>query len=154
MLRSGLGFCAGARRATIPAMVKTFHALAAVVFAVSLAACNSVNSPSDETTETFADILPPAGQVSKNFSVEKTGEMQMTLQSLTPRPVVGFIALAVGQPVSGGCSPILGYVVTQAAVGQQYAFGSINKGSYCIIVADPNAILTVSAAFSVQYIHP
>jgi hypothetical protein len=135
-------------------MVKTLHALAALVCAVSLGACNSVSTPSSEITENFSDILPPLGQVSKNFSVGKNGEMQMTLQSLTPRPVVGFIALAVGQPVSGGCSPILGYVVSQAAVGQQYAFGSINKGSYCILVADPNGILTVSAAFSVQFVHP
>jgi hypothetical protein len=135
-------------------MVKIFPALAALVLAVSLAGCNSVNSPSDETTEDFSDVLPPSGQVSKGFSVAKNGEMEMTLQSLTPRPVVGFIALAVGSPVTGGCSPIIGFVVSQAAIGQQYAFGQINKGSYCILVADPNGVLTTSAAFTVRYTHP
>jgi len=135
-------------------MVKFFPPVAALVLAVSLSACSSVSTPSSETTESYSDTLPPLGQVSRNFSVEKTGEMQMTLQSLTPRPVVGFIALAVGTPVSGGCSPILGYVVSQAAVGQQYAFGQINKGSYCLLVADPNGVLTTSAAFTVQFIHP
>jgi hypothetical protein len=135
-------------------MVKIFPALAALILAVSLAACNSVNSPSDETTEDFTDTLPPLGQVSKPFSVAKNGEMQMTLQSLTPRPVVGFIALAVGVAATGGCSPIQGFIVTQAAIGQQYAFGQINKGSYCILVADANGVLTTSAAFTVRYTHP
>jgi len=135
-------------------MVKFFPPVAALVLAVSLSACSSVSTPSSETTESYSDTLPPLGQVSRNFSVAKNGEMQMTLQSLTPRPVVGFIALAVGTPVSGGCSPILGYVVSQAAVGQQYAFGQINKGSYCLLVADPNGVLTTSAAFTVQFIHP
>lgn len=135
-------------------MVKIFPALVALILAVSLAACNSVNSPSDETTDDFTDVLPPAGQVSKNFSVSKNGEMQMTLMSLTPRPVVGFIALAVGTPQTSGCAPLAGYVVTQAAIGQQYAFGQINKGAYCILAADPNGILTTSAAFTVKYTHP
>ena len=135
-------------------MVKIFPPLAALILAVSLAACNSVNSPSDETTDDFTDILPPSGQVSKSFSVAKNGEMQMTLQSLTPRPVVGFIALAIGTPQAAGCAPIGGYIVTQAAIGQQYALGQINKGSYCILAADANAVLSTSAAFTVRYTHP
>ena len=55
--------------------------------------------------------------------------MQLTLLSLTPRPVVGFIALAIGQPVGTGCAPAAGYVVQQAAVGQQYPFPQISKGT-------------------------
>jgi hypothetical protein len=135
-------------------MVKIYPALAALMLTGSLAACSSVNSPSDEITEDFSDVLPPAGQVSKPFSVAKNGEMEMTLQSLAPRPVVGFIALAVGVPAPGGCSPLIGFVVSQAAIGQQYAFGQINKGSYCILVADANGVLTTSASFTVRYTHP
>jgi len=135
-------------------MLKFSAALAALAFAGSLAACSSVNTPSSEITENYSDTLTPLGQVSKNFNTSKNGEMQLTLQSLTPRPVVGFIALAIGSPVTGGCSPLVGYVVSQAAVGQQYSFGQINKGSYCLLVADANAILTTSATFTVQYTHP
>jgi hypothetical protein len=135
-------------------MLKFSGALAALAFAVSLAACSSVNTPSSEITENYSGTLSPLGQVSTNFNASKNGELQMTLTSLTPRPVVGFIALAIGQPVNGGCSPLIGYVVSQAAIGQQYSFGQLNKGSYCLLVADPNGALTTDTVFNVQYVHP
>jgi len=135
-------------------MLKFSAAMIALACAFSLAACSSVNTPSSEITANYSDTLPPLGQVSTNFNVSKNGELQLTLTSLSPRPVVGFIALAIGTPVTGGCSPLVGYVVSQAAIGQQYAFGQINKGSYCLLVADPNGVLTTSAAFNVQYTHP
>lgn len=135
-------------------MLKFSGALAALAFVLSLVACSSVNTPSSEITANYSDTLTPLGQVSTNFNTSKNGEMQMTLTSLTPRPVVGFIALAIGTPASGGCSPLIGYVVSQAAVGQQYSFGQINKGSYCLLVADPNGALTTNATFNVQYVHP
>jgi len=80
--------------------------------------------------------------------------MQMTLTSLTPRPVVGFIALAIGLPAGSLCSPMAGYIVSQAAVGQQYSFGQVVKGSYCLLVADANNVLTSNAAFTVRFTHP
>jgi hypothetical protein len=119
-----------------------------------LSACGGVDSPSQLTTEDFNDALDPLGQVSKSFSVGKTGEMQLTLQSLNPRPVVGFISLAIGTPSGTTCSPLLGYIVSQAAIGQQYAFPQIVKGSYCLLVADANAALTSRATFSVRLAHP
>jgi len=135
-------------------MLKFSGALAALALAVSLAGCSSVNTPSSEITENYSGTLSPLGQVSTNFNASKNGELQMTLTSLTPRPVVGFIALAIGQPVTGGCSPLIGYVVSQAAIGQQYSFGQLNKGSYCLLVADPNGALTTDTVFNVQYVHP
>jgi len=135
-------------------MLKLARLVAAVSFALSLAACGGVDSPSNATAEDFSGSLAPAGQVSRTFSVSKTGEMQVTLQSLTPRPVVGFVAIALGTPVGTDCAPALNYIVSQAAVGQQYSMGQIQKGSYCILVADSNAILTTTTAFSIHFLHP
>jgi hypothetical protein len=136
------------------AMVKLVHLFAAVAVAGSLAACSSVATPSSETTEVFTGTLDPLGQAFQTFSVSKTGELQVTLQSLAPRPVVGFIALAVGAPASGVCSPLAGYVVQQAAIGQQYAFPQISKGNYCLLEADAAGILTAQTTFTVRVLHP
>jgi outer membrane lipoprotein SlyB len=135
-------------------MFKMARLLTAVAVAVSLAACGSVDSPSNEVSENFTGTVDPLGQASNTFSVSKTGEMQLTLLSLTPRPVVGFIALAIGQPVGTSCAPAAGYVVQQAAVGQQYAFPQISKGSYCVLVADANGVLTASAVYTLRLLHP
>lgn len=124
------------------------------VVTCSLAACGSVTSPSQLTALDFAGSIDPLGSSFQTFSVGKTGEMQMTLQSLTPRPVVGFVTVAIGTPVGTACSPYTAYYVTQTAVGQQYAFPQVTKGSYCVLIADNNAVLTQSAAFSIHLLHP
>ena len=152
--QGAVAFVPERRRATIRAMPKFLYMLAGVALAASLTACGSVSTPSSETTEEFSDTLTPQGQIFRTFSVSKTGEMQMTLTNLTPRPVVGFIALAVGVPAGSACSPMPGYIVSQAAVGQQYSFGQITKASYCLLVADANAALTQNAAFTVRFTHP
>lgn len=135
-------------------MLKFLRLLGALTVATSLAACGSVAAPSNSAAEDFADTLQPGGQTSKNFSVDKTGEMLLTLQSLSPRPVVGFITLAVGSPAGTGCAPYTSYYVAQAAVGQQYTFPRIVKGSYCLWVADTQAILPQAASFAVHFTHP
>ena len=135
-------------------MLKIVCLLGVAAVTVSLAACSGVASPSSQTPDDFSGTLAPLGQASKPFSVSKTGEMQVTLQSLTPRPVVGFVSVAVGLPAGDLCSPLAGYFVSQAAIGQQYAFPQISKGSYCVVIADANAALTTSASFSLRVLHP
>ena len=137
-----------------PAMLKLVRLLAAVAVAASLAACGGVNSPSTQATEDLSGTLDPQGQSFKTFSVSKTGEMQLTLQSLTPRPVIGFVSLAVGTPSGSICSPLLGYIVSQAAVGTPYSFPTIVKGSYCVIIADSNAILPAQVSWAIRLSHP
>jgi len=127
--------------------------IAAVAVAASLAACGGVSSPSSQTQDNFSGTVDPVGQSSNNFSVGKTSELSVTLVSLTPRPVLGFIGLAIGQPVAGGCSPFGAYVVAQAAIGQTYALGQVQKGSYCVLVIDGNGILTTTATYSVRVVH-
>jgi outer membrane lipoprotein SlyB len=135
-------------------MANLIRTLAAVAAAVTLAGCGGVTSPSNQTSQDYSDTLTPGGQVFQTFSVSKTGEMQVTIQSLSPRPVVGFIGFAVGLPSGSVCSPLLGYAVTQAAIGQSYSFPTITKGSYCLLVGDFNSALAGSATFTVRYSHP
>ena len=122
--------------------------------ACSLMSCGSVTSPSQLAALDFTGTIDPLGQASLNFTVDKLGEMQLTLQSLSPRPVVGFISVAVGIPAGSLCSPLAAYYVTQTAIGQQYAFAQIQKGSYCLYVADNNAVLTTTATFTIHLLHP
>jgi hypothetical protein len=126
----------------------------AVAAAATLAACGGVATPSSLTQEDFSGSVDPAGTANKQFSVAKTGEMQFTLQSLTPRPVVGFLSVAVGQPSGTDCLPFATYLYPQVALGQQYSFPSITKGSYCLMIYDANAILTASTSFAIHFAHP
>jgi len=141
-------------RETIPGMRYLARLAMLCVVTGSLAACGSVTSPSSLTAFDFTGSIDPLGSSFQSFSVGKTGEMQLTLQSLTPRPVVGFVTVAIGTPVGSVCSPYSAYYITQTAVGQQYAFGQVTKGSYCVLIADNNAVLTQSAAFSIHLLHP
>jgi hypothetical protein len=135
-------------------MFKMVRLVVAAAVALSFAACSGVSSPSTDTTENFSGTLDPLGTSFSLFSVSKTGEMSITLLSLTPRPVVGFVALAIGVPSGSSCQPLTGYIVSQAAVGNAYSFSQITKGSYCVLVADPSAILTTSAAWTLRLTHP
>lgn len=134
-------------------MLTMARLIAAVAMAATFAACSGVSSPSTQTQEDFTGTLDPGGQASKAFSVSKTSEMSMTLVSLSPRPVLGFLGLAVGTPVGTSCSPYGAYVVAQAAVGQNYALGQLVKGSYCVLVIDANGILTTPASFTIRIVH-
>lgn len=135
-------------------MPNFMRTLAALVAAVTLAGCGGVASPSTQTSQDYTDTLTTGAQVFQAFSVSKTGEMQVTLQSLSPRPVVGFIGLAIGIPNGSVCSPLSGYVVAQAPIGQANSFPTITKGSYCLLVGDFNSILAGSTTFTVRYSHP
>ena len=134
-------------------MLTIARLLAAVAVAASLAACGGVSSPSSQTQDEFTGTVDPIGQSSNNFSVGKTSEMSITLLSLTPRPVLGFIGLAIGTPSGGGCAPYGAYAIAQAAIGQTYALGQVAKGSYCVLVIDGNGILTTTASYAVRVIH-
>ena len=128
--------------------------IGALLLAAAAASCGGVTTPSSGSADDFSGTLDPRGQATKPFSVSKTGEISLTIQSLTPRPVVGFLSMAIGTQSGTTCAPIIGYVVNQAAIGQVYSFLQIVKGSYCTIVADSSGILTASTAFVVRVNHP
>ena len=135
-------------------MPKFLRFCGAMALAASLASCSTVATPSQLVQEDYSDTLTAGGTVFKTFSISRTGEMQVTLQSLSPRLVVGFVEVGVGQQSGSSCFPLAGYVVGQAAVGQQYSLGQLVKGSYCLLVADVSGVVTQSTSFSVHFAHP
>jgi hypothetical protein len=136
-------------------MRTTARLVGALVVAATIAACHGVTSPSSYPDDDFSGTITPGTTQSKNFNVGSTGEIQMTLQTLSPRPVVGFLWIGVGQPAAGSCQPLLGYYTTQAPVGQGLqSFGTIQQGSYCMFVSDGNSILTQPTSFTLQTKHP
>jgi hypothetical protein len=135
--------------------MRTFARLiGALALAASLAACHGVVSPSSYPDDNFTGTIAPGGQADKAFNVGSTGEMQMTLVSLSPQPQVGFLAIGVGQYVGGICSPIGGYYASQAPIGQQLSFSTIQQGAYCMLIADANLALKTSATFTINTKHP
>lgn len=134
--------------------MKTVRTLAVCLSLIALAACGGVSSPSTYAPDDFSGLLPPGGEINRGFSVGATGEIQVQLTALNPLPRVGFIAMAVGQYAGTLCAPQNNWIVPQAALNQQYALGRIQRGSYCILVADPNQVLTSPSTFTVRMLHP
>jgi hypothetical protein len=127
---------------------------AALVVALAMAACHGVTEPSSYPDDNFSGTLQPAGVAQKAFNVGSTGEMQMTLQSLTPAPQVGFLWMGVGQFSGSTCAPLTGYYTVQAPINQQFSFSTITPGSYCMFVSDGNSVLKQATNFTLNTKHP
>lgn len=128
----------------------------AAVLAVGLfsVACSGVTSPSTYTPEDVTGTIEPGGTSTKTFSVARTGELQLTLTTLTPAPRVGFLGITVGQQIGTICSPLYGYSIGLAAVGQQYSLPTVLKGNYCVIVVDGASVLPATATYTIRLLHP
>jgi len=135
-------------------MRTTARLAGALAIAAALAACSGVTTPSSYPDDNFTSTIQPNGEADKAFSVGSTGEMQMTLQSLSPTPQVGFLWMGVGQYAGSTCQPLLGYYTTQAPLNQQFSFSTITKGSYCMFVSDGNSVVKQAATFTVHTKHP
>jgi len=124
-------------------------AILAVVFS---AACG-ISTPSNNTVDQVSGTVPVGGNVLHSFTASKAGEVEVTITSLTPPPN-GTLAMTLGQQAGTTCSLIPGYV-SAVVVNRVVQFGSLNKGSYCLIVYDPTpSVLTVPASYTGRISHP
>src|SRR5262245_19157081 len=74
-----------------------------IVAAVAASGCG-ISSPSDNTTETFKGLLDPGGSsVAGQFSVGNTGEVTITITSLTPTTNVA-LGILPGQLSGSTCT--------------------------------------------------
>ena len=128
---------------------------AALVFAVSAAACGSVVDPSQNVTDNFNGTLTPASQGGGpfiySFNASKSGEYSIEVVSTTPATTSNIIGVGFGQMISGSCSPITFNGL--ATVGHTGSAGAIQPGSWCAVVYDPG-VLTQSTAFTAWVKHP
>jgi hypothetical protein len=135
-------------------MRTTARIIGTLIVAAAMTACHGVTEPSSYPDDNFSGTIQPGGETDRAFNVGSTGEMTMTLQSLTPTPQVGFLWMGVGQYAGSSCSPLTGYYTTQAPLNQVFSFSTITKGSYCMFVSDGSTVLKQAATFTVNTKHP
>lgn len=130
-----------------------FRAIAAVIaIACGLPACGGISSPSNNTVQTFPGVFEvgSSGPV-HDFSASRNGEFFVTLTSLTPDSTA-IVAVSFGQRSAGGCGLITS---TFASVGRQALGGPLDKGSYCVQVADSGlSTLTGAQTYSLRVSAP
>lgn len=126
---------------------------AAVALAGCVSACGGIIDPSQNKVEPFTGTLRPLGSVEfSNYTLNKSGEAEVTITSVSPTPANGPIWLQIGQIVSGTCQLLFGYD-SPAIVNRKIQYGILNKGSYCLVVYDPG-VLTVPVTFAGNFSHP
>jgi hypothetical protein len=124
----------------------------ALGLAVLAAACGDVG-PSKNKVETFGGTLPPGGVRFHAYTLDGNGEVFLTLTSLSPPPLNGSIFLGLGQPTGQDCALIPGYNAA-GIVNRKWEFGLLNKGTYCVLLYDPNVALPGPASYTGTFSHP
>ena len=127
------------------------HTVAILCVLGSLSACGGISSPSKNTAQDFSGILQVLGSNSYPFSVSRTGEFFITVTELGNRTLT--IGTGLGEVLNGQCQPLGGYLQPFSRWNQQALGGPISKGSYCVIVYDPNT-LAEAVTFTVRVSYP
>jgi hypothetical protein len=123
------------------------------VACLTIAGCGGINSPSDNTVDTFSDTLPVGGVSSKQFSASKSGELTVKLTALAPTSN-GIVGLIWTQALPDGtCAGILFQVVTQVGGLSAISGQSIISGRYCIVIQDITPF-TVPQTYTYTVSHP
>jgi hypothetical protein len=129
----------------------------ALLMAVSLAACGGVTDPSQNQQQSFSPPQPlNPGQGNFNsfsFTVSKSGELSITVTSMTPTiPTSTFFEVGFGNSVSGSCQPL--QINQHATVGTAAISGyPITPGSYCVFLID-EGLFTVPETYTMVVSHP
>ena len=136
-----------------------FGFVVAVAAALTMSCGGGPTNPSSNQVENFNGVITPVslggtglGQIA-NFTVSNTGELTITVPTITPVPT-NYMGLYLGNTNSdGSCS---GSIVNQFVVTGQAAYtnGNILKGSYCLTLVDELNILTVATNYTIKVSHP
>lgn len=128
----------------------------ALAVALVAAGCSHVIDPSQNKVETFTGTLKASsgtGQQTPNINVSSTGEVVVTVTSLTPSVPLGtFFGVILGQVVSNQCATFQNNQFS--TVGTAAIDNQITPGTWCIVIYDPRGIFTVDETFSVKVSHP
>jgi hypothetical protein len=134
-----------------------YHRLGIALVLAALAAACGVTDPSKNQVQTFTGTLQPStaatGQQTPNINVSKTGEIIITVTSLTPPVPLGtFFGVIFGQVVSNQCAVFSNNQF--ATVGTTAIDTQVTSGTWCIIIYDPRGIFTVPEDFVIKVSHP
>jgi hypothetical protein len=134
----------------------------AILAAVLLSGCQNPTNVTNNTVETVNGTVQPGMADNKGFNVANAGEVQITLQTLTPGGNA-YLAAAYGQPNAGACVPVNWQVIGSTYVGKTvFDFPVYAAGQYCVLTADCTLVpqvcplpgLTVAQNYSYQVRHP
>lgn len=129
------------------------HAAVAFLIAVSLAACGGVTDPSQNTQTPFSGTLN-LGQINSfGFSVSKSGELSITVTTMTPViPTSTYFEVGFGNSISGSCQPLQAnqYAIVGAAAISGYP---VTPGAYCAFIAD-EGLFTKAETYTMVVSHP
>jgi hypothetical protein len=133
-------------------------ALLVLVLSALASGCgsSSSSSPSDSTglkTENFSGTVPVKGSDFHQFTTTLTGEVDVTLSSVTPAVNMG---VGVGTTDGTTCTLLLGASTPSngvaAGTNAQLA-GIVSAGTFCVQIYDVGN-LTSAATYSVTVVHP
>ncbi|HYM22607.1 MAG TPA: hypothetical protein VEU08_05350 [Vicinamibacterales bacterium] len=128
-----------------------------LVIAVLAGACTSNSSPSTSptpstTTDTLSGTVQVKGADFKNFTVSKTGEVDVTLTAAGPPSTIA-MGLFIGQVGSGVCSPLAGSTTQAVAGATAQLNGVLSPATYCVEVFDIGN-QTAPVNYTVTVAHP
>ena len=103
------------------------------------------------TKETFTGTLPPLEVRLHNFTVGRSGTVNVTLTSASPPDGVA-IGLGIGVPQADGSCPLLDAVAATAGPQPQLS-GRATPGALCLAVFDPD-LLAADVVYEVVVSHP
>jgi len=138
-------------------MIATHRArilLAAVAVAVACGACHSsATAPTTTTTDTsstglFGGSLDPGGTASQSFTAPAAGPLKVTLASVAAdadQPLAPVLAVGVGTSDGSDCVVSTTVRTTPALTAQ--LTGTVQAGTFCVAVSDPDAHLPSTVAF-------
>src|SRR4051794_37379873 len=108
-------------------------------------------STATSTTDSFNGALAPNGSLVFTFSVATTGNVAVTLTSVSP-PTISPLGLGVGPSSSGSCT-IANSTSGAIAAGNPQLSAMENPGTYCVKVSDAGSLAATSTV-TVSVTHP
>jgi hypothetical protein len=125
----------------------------------SAAGCGKTTTPTAPTaaaavTENFGADLTQQGSITHNFKVNSTGEVTITLTSVSP---LATMALGVGMMTSSGTTCLSTVTQNDNARANNVAAlqGTAAAGSYCIRVYDSGNIpVSSTVSYTLTVLHP
>jgi hypothetical protein len=126
-----------------------------LALALASAGCKGKDNPTTPTdtpkTDTFSGTVQVGGRGIHNFTVEKSGQVSVTLTAASP-PATIVMGIGVGTPGDNACSLLQGASVNTAAGSNAQLTGVLSPGTLCVTVFDVGN-QTAPVAYTVTVVH-
>jgi hypothetical protein len=119
-----------------------------VDFAIRVNQSANTSAVGQAGTETFSSNLYPLGVVARTFAVSQSGNVTVTLASVTPAAAVGF---GLGIPNNNDCALNTSLITTPGAGADLSS--AAEAGTYCVRLFDTGQ-LPGRVLFDVKIVHP